>query len=109
MDEAQFDRVMAVNVKGAMFCYKHAASQMIKQGRGGRIVGAASTASKQGATDLLSLMPIFDKHTGMANGAGYCASKFAVRGLTQSAGALLEKENPGQQVTESSSSSPRTR
>ncbi len=42
-----FDRVMAVNVRGTMLCYKHAGKQMIAQGRGGRIIGAhpVTTAS----------------------------------------------------------------
>jgi NAD(P)-dependent dehydrogenase (short-subunit alcohol dehydrogenase family) len=31
---------MAINVRGTMLCYKHAAKQMIAQGRGGRIIGA---------------------------------------------------------------------
>ena len=35
----EFDRLMGVNVRGIMLCYKYAARQMIKQGRGGRIVG----------------------------------------------------------------------
>jgi NAD(P)-dependent dehydrogenase (short-subunit alcohol dehydrogenase family) len=30
---------MAVNVRGTMLCYKHAAKQMIAQERGGRIIG----------------------------------------------------------------------
>jgi NAD(P)-dependent dehydrogenase (short-subunit alcohol dehydrogenase family) len=45
---------------------------MLKQGRGGRIVGASSAVGKQGA----------------AGSSAYCASKFAVRGLTQSLGAV---------------------
>jgi NAD(P)-dependent dehydrogenase (short-subunit alcohol dehydrogenase family) len=45
---------------------------MVKQGGAGRIIGASSLAGKKGH----------------AMYAGYCASKFAVRGLTQSAGAL---------------------
>jgi len=64
-----FDRQMAVNARSTMLCYKHAANQMIAQGRGGRIIGACSAAGKKGA--------------GIA--AAYCASKFAVRGLTQAA------------------------
>ena len=36
-----FDQTMNVNVRGVMLCYKHAARQMIKQGRGGRIIGQA--------------------------------------------------------------------
>ena len=42
-DEAtveNFDRLMAVNARGTMLCYKHAGKQMIAQGRGGRIIGA---------------------------------------------------------------------
>jgi len=64
-----FDRVMAVNARGTMLCYKYAAKQMIAQGHGGRIIGACSAGGKKGA--------------GIA--AAYCASKFAIRGLTQAA------------------------
>ena len=35
----QFDRLMSINVRGTMLCYKYAALQMIAQGRGGRIIG----------------------------------------------------------------------
>ena len=38
-----WDRVMSINVRSVMLAYKHAARQMIKQGRGGRIVGALFT------------------------------------------------------------------
>jgi NAD(P)-dependent dehydrogenase (short-subunit alcohol dehydrogenase family) len=34
-----FDRQMAVNARGTMLCYKHAAEQMILQKSGGRIIG----------------------------------------------------------------------
>jgi NAD(P)-dependent dehydrogenase (short-subunit alcohol dehydrogenase family) len=61
---------MAVNARGPFLCYKYAAEQMIKQGRGGRIIGASSVAAQMG-------FPL---------GAPYCASKWAVRGLTQTAG-----------------------
>ncbi|THH03332.1 hypothetical protein EW145_g6344 [Phellinidium pouzarii] len=60
MDVEKWDHVFSVNVRGAMLCYKHAANQMIKQGRGGRIIGQAKASV-------------------------YVASKFALRGLTQSA------------------------
>lgn len=50
--------------------YQYAARQMIKQGCGGRIIGACSVAGKKG-------MPV---------ASAYCASKFAVRGLTQAVG-----------------------
>ncbi|KAL9710023.1 hypothetical protein Ac2012v2_007085 [Leucoagaricus gongylophorus] len=64
-----WDQVMSLNARGVYLCYKYAAEIMIAQGRGGRIIGAASIASKQGV--------------GFA--PSYSASKFAVRGLTQSA------------------------
>ncbi|KAH9948007.1 hypothetical protein B0H21DRAFT_690827 [Amylocystis lapponica] len=65
----EWDRTMAIDVRGVMLCYKYAAFQMIKQGRGGRIIGACSNAGKRGRINL----------------AAYSAAKFAVRGLTQSA------------------------
>ncbi|KAH9479102.1 Short-chain dehydrogenase [Psilocybe cubensis] len=65
----EWDRVMAINGRGVFLCYKYAAIQMIKQGRGGRIVGASSVAGKTG-------VPFF---------AHYSASKFAVSSLTQTA------------------------
>ncbi|KAG6872209.1 hypothetical protein C0995_011972 [Termitomyces sp. Mi166 len=68
--EDDWNKLLAVNVKGTFFCYKHAGVQMIAQGRGGRIIGASSLAGKQGT-------PIM---------AAYSATKFAIRGLTQSAG-----------------------
>ncbi|ESK84429.1 acetoin reductase family protein [Moniliophthora roreri MCA 2997] len=63
------DKVLAVNFKGVFFCYKHAAKQMIAQSRPGRIIGASSIMGKQGGP-VLSV---------------YSSTKFAVRGLTQSA------------------------
>ncbi|KAF7328666.1 NAD-binding protein [Mycena sanguinolenta] len=70
LTENNWDRVMNINARGTFLCYKYAGIQMIKQGRGGRIIGASSMAGKQGH----------------AMGGTYCASKFAVRGLTQAAG-----------------------
>lgn len=40
-----FDRVIAVNLRGPMLCYKYAGLQMIKQGCGGRIIGMFSQRS----------------------------------------------------------------
>ncbi|PIL30543.1 hypothetical protein GSI_07243 [Ganoderma sinense ZZ0214-1] len=74
-----WDRIMCVNVRSTMLAYKHAARQMIKQGRGGRIVGAASMAGKRGFATL----------------PAYCASKFAVRGLTQSAAQNADDDKNG--------------
>lgn len=36
---------MALNLRSVMLCYKHAAIQMIKQGKGGRIVGPEPTSA----------------------------------------------------------------
>ncbi|KAF8527623.1 acetoin reductase family protein [Hysterangium stoloniferum] len=69
----EWDRIHNINARGVFLCYKEAAIQMIKQGRGGRIIGASSVAGKKG----------------VAQWAPYCASKFAVRGLTQSAASEL--------------------
>ncbi|KAA1473575.1 NAD-binding protein [Dentipellis sp. KUC8613] len=66
---ADFRKTIAVNLEGVFFCYKHAAIQMVKQGNGGRIIGASSVLGKKGNENLLA----------------YSTSKFAVRGLTQSA------------------------
>jgi len=70
-----WDRTMAVNARGPFLCYKYAAQQMIKQGRGGRIIGASSILGRSAA-------PVC---------APYAASKFALRGLTQSAALELGK------------------
>jgi NAD(P)-dependent dehydrogenase (short-subunit alcohol dehydrogenase family) len=40
--------MFSINTRGLFLCYRHAAKQMIKQGRGGRIIGATSSAGKQG-------------------------------------------------------------
>ncbi|KAK7692419.1 hypothetical protein QCA50_004044 [Cerrena zonata] len=72
-----FHRVLNVNLLGVVFCYQYAAKQMIKQGRGGRIIGACSGAGKQGVFDM----------------AFYSASKAGVRGLTQSVALELRPHN----------------
>jgi len=43
--EEDWDRVMAVNLKGTLLCSQAAGKEMIKQGRGGAIVNIASTAA----------------------------------------------------------------
>jgi NAD(P)-dependent dehydrogenase (short-subunit alcohol dehydrogenase family) len=68
-DEALYDRMMAINVKGVWLCLKHEIAQMLAQGGGGAIVNTASVAGLVGAP----------KH------AIYAASKHAVVGLTKSA------------------------
>jgi NAD(P)-dependent dehydrogenase (short-subunit alcohol dehydrogenase family) len=73
-DEALFDRIISVNVKGAWLCMKHEIRQMLKQG-GGAIVNTASVAGLVGAP----LQPI------------YAASKHAVVGMTKTAAAEYGK------------------
>lgn len=64
-----WDRLFAVTAKGTFLCYKYAAQQMIKQGRGGRIIGASSLS----------------KETGSTNVSVYCKTKFAIRAFTHAA------------------------
>jgi meso-butanediol dehydrogenase/(S,S)-butanediol dehydrogenase/diacetyl reductase len=65
----EYDKVHAVNGRGVFLCYTEAARQMIKQGTGGKIIGACSIAGHKGFP-LLGV---------------YSSSKFGVRALTQSA------------------------
>src|SRR5438093_1036648 len=67
-DEELWDRTFEVNVKGMLFCSQAAARRMIAQGRGGRIINAASGAAKFGPA-----LPI----------GAYATSKHAVLGLTR--------------------------
>jgi NAD(P)-dependent dehydrogenase (short-subunit alcohol dehydrogenase family) len=62
-----WDRVVAVNLRGAFLGCREAARQMIAQGSGGRIVNASSGAGRR-ADGLIG---------------AYAASKFGVIGLTQ--------------------------
>ncbi|MDB6454779.1 SDR family oxidoreductase [Falsirhodobacter sp. 20TX0035] len=71
-DVEEWDQVMAVNLRGVFLCYTEAARQMIAQGGGGKIIGAASIVAYRPFA-LLS---------------HYSASKWGVRGLTQ--GAAME-------------------
>lgn len=75
--EDNWNFIMGVNGLGCMIGTQEAAQQMIAQGTGGKIINTASIASRQG----------FD------NVAPYCASKFAVVSLTQSAARDLAKHN----------------
>ncbi|KAJ7172006.1 hypothetical protein C8R46DRAFT_1084529 [Mycena filopes] len=62
-----WERCWDVNIKGVFFSYKYAARQMVKQGNGGRIIGASSICGLRG----------------FAGAGAYCISKAAVRSLTQ--------------------------
>ena len=70
-----YERVFAINVKGALFMMKAVANAMIARGRGGKIINMASQAGRRGE----ALVTV------------YCASKSAVISLTQSAGLALAK------------------
>jgi len=65
--EAEWDRVLAVNLKSVFLCSRAVAQGMVAQG-GGRIINIASTAGQ----------------TGTLSGPAYCASKAGVIGLTKS-------------------------
>ncbi|KAH6888495.1 hypothetical protein B0T10DRAFT_55409 [Thelonectria olida] len=67
LTEDDVKRMFEVNVYGVHNCYTAAAKQMIKQGSGGKILGAASIVG-------FKPFPLLSH---------YSASKFAVRGLTQ--------------------------
>ncbi len=75
--EEDWDRTIAVNLKGVWLCLKYEIRQMIRQGTGGAIVNMSSV------TGL----------TGTAGAAAYCASKHGVIGLTKSA--ALENARKG--------------
>jgi meso-butanediol dehydrogenase/(S,S)-butanediol dehydrogenase/diacetyl reductase len=75
--EENWDFIMRINGLGVLIGTQEAAKQMIDQGTGGKIINTASIASRQG----------FD------NVVPYCASKFAVVSLTQSAARDLAKHD----------------
>src|SRR5262245_10534041 len=71
--EAQYDQVMAINLKSAFFGTQIAAKQMIKQGGGGRIVNVTSV----------------HEDWPMPGNTPYCVSKGGMRMLTRTAGVEL--------------------
>jgi D-sorbitol dehydrogenase (acceptor) len=71
--EEEWDLLFDVNCKGMLWCSQAAARQMIKQGRGGKIINVASQAGRRGEALVLT----------------YCASKAAVISMTQSMGLAL--------------------
>ncbi|KAL0947930.1 hypothetical protein HGRIS_010561 [Hohenbuehelia grisea] len=73
----EWERLFAVNVRGVLLCYQYAAKAMIAQKRGGSIIGASSIAGKKG-------LPMT---------SAYCASKAAIRSLTQTAAQELGGHN----------------
>ena len=76
MDEEEWDRVLAVNLKGTFLCSKAVAPHMTER-RSGRIVNISSVAGRKGQIGL----------------GHYCASKFGVIGLTQTLALELASSN----------------
>ncbi len=75
--EAQYERVLQVNLKSAFFGTQLAAKQMIKQGGGGRIINITSV----------------HEDWPMPGNAPYCVSKGGMRMLTRTAGVELARYN----------------
>jgi glucose 1-dehydrogenase len=71
--EAQYDKVLSVNLKSAFFGTQIAARQMIKQGGGGRIINITSV----------------HEDWPMPGNTAYCLSKGGMRMLTRTAGVEL--------------------
>ena len=71
--EADYDKVMAINLKSAFFGTQVAAQQMIKQGRGGRIINISSV----------------HEDWPMPGNTAYCLAKGGMRMLTRAAGVEL--------------------
>ncbi|MEO7329105.1 MAG: SDR family NAD(P)-dependent oxidoreductase [Minicystis sp.] len=75
MDEAMWDVVIAVHLKGTFLCTQAAAKQMVAQGGGGRIVNTTSVSGMMG-------------NFGQAN---YAAAKAGIYGFTRTAAIELQK------------------
>jgi glucose 1-dehydrogenase len=71
--EAQYDKVLAINLKSAFFGTQIAAKQMLKQGGGGRIINITSVHED---------LP-------MPGNTAYCLAKGGMRMLTRTAGIEL--------------------
>lgn len=76
MDEAMWDAVIAVHLKGTFLCTQAAARQMVAQGGGGRIVNTTSVSGMLG-------------NFGQAN---YAAAKAGIYGFTRTAAIELQKQ-----------------
>lgn len=52
--EEEFDKVISVTLKGAYLVSKYVAAQMVRQGRGGKILNVASTSGLIGRRDAIA-------------------------------------------------------
>lgn len=75
--EIQYEEVLAINLKSAFFGTQLAARQMIKQGKGGRIINITSV----------------HEDWPMPGNTPYCLSKGGIRMLTRTAGVELAPHN----------------
>jgi len=69
VSEEDFDAVIDLNVRAAYFAMQAAARGMVRAGRGGSIINISSQMG----------------HVGAANRSVYCASKWALEGMTRAA------------------------
>lgn len=65
--EAEWDKIIDINLKGFFLCAKAAAAQMTRQKKGGKIISISSIAGK----------------VGVLNSAAYCASKGGIIAMTK--------------------------
>ena len=77
LPEAEFDKIVAINLKGTWLVSKACATRMVGAGNGGRIVNVSSQAGKRGFPFL----------------GAYCAAKAGVILLTQSMAIELGPSN----------------
>ena len=75
--EAQYERVLGINLRSAFFGTQLAAKQMVKQGGGGRIINISS----------------IHEEWPMPGNIAYCLSKGGMRMLTRTAGVELAPHN----------------
>ena len=68
LEESEFDRVIAVNLKGTFLVSRTVARHMLSREPGGKIINISSVSGRKGS----------------ARFSAYCASKFGVIGFTQS-------------------------
>ena len=73
VSEANYDKIMDLNVKSAVFVAQAAAQKMLAQGAGGSIIHMSSQMG----------------HVGAPTRTIYCASKHAIEGLTKAMGVEL--------------------
>ncbi len=78
LDEDDWDWMNNINAKASFFCLQAAAKQMIKQGKGGRIINMSSIGAK-GFVDVSNVI--------------YAATKGAILSMTRTASQELGKYN----------------